>query len=56
MTHGGLHPATGHPAFTSAGFSASFLGFTALQSCDHVREHRLPPELHDKNPTGEYGA
>jgi len=52
MAHGGPYPATGHPAFTSVGIPASFLRFTALQSYDHVREHRLPPELRDKNPTG----
>ena len=52
MAHGGPYPATGHPAFTSVGIPASFLRFTALQSYDHVRERRLPPELRDKNPTG----
>ena len=28
------------------------LRFAALQSYDNVREHRLPPELRDKNPGG----
>ena len=52
MAHGGPFPATGHPGFTSVGIPASLLRFTALQSYDHVREHRLPAELRDRNPTG----
>ena len=29
------------------------LRFAALHCYDNVRPHRLPPELKDKNPTGE---
>ena len=53
MNHGGPFPATGHPGFTSVGIPASMLRFAALHSYDNVRLHRLPPELADKNPTGQ---
>jgi NADP-dependent aldehyde dehydrogenase len=52
MNHGGPYPATGHPGFTSVGIPASMRRFAALQCYDNVRQHRLPPELQDKNPTG----
>ena len=52
MVHGGPYPATGHPGFTSVGFPASILRFTALRGYDNVRPNRLPVELQDKNPTG----
>jgi 2,5-dioxopentanoate dehydrogenase len=29
------------------------LRFGALHSYDNVRHHRLPPQLQDRNPTGE---
>ena len=47
MNHGGPFPATGHP-----GIPASISRFSALYSYDNVRQHRLPPELRDQNPTG----
>ncbi|MGB2907876.1 MAG: aldehyde dehydrogenase family protein [Candidatus Aminicenantaceae bacterium] len=53
MHHGGPFPATGHPGFSAVGIPRSLLRFTALQCYDHVRENRLPPELRDRNPTGE---
>lgn len=53
MNHGGPFPATGHPGFTSVGIPSSIRRFAALHSYDNVRQHRLPPELQDKNPTGE---
>ena len=52
MNHGGPYPSTGHPGFTSVGIPASLLRFAMLQCFDNIREHRLPPELRDKNPTG----
>ncbi len=52
MVHGGPFPATGHPGFTAVGFPAAMMRFTALHGYDHVRPHRLPPELRDANPTG----
>ena len=52
MNHGGPFPATGHPGFTAVGIPASLLRFSALQCYDNVRQHRLPLELQDKNPTG----
>ena len=52
MNHGGPYPSTGHPGFTAVGLPAAMLRFAALQSYDNVREHRLPPELRDKNPGG----
>jgi 2,5-dioxopentanoate dehydrogenase len=52
MVHGGPFPATGHPGFTAVGFPAAMIRFSALQAYDHVRPHRLPPELRDANPTG----
>ena len=52
MNHGGPYPATGHPGFTAVGIPASMLRFAALHSFDGVRQHRLPRELRDKNPTG----
>ena len=51
MNHGGPYPSTGHPGFTSVGIPASLLRFAMLQCFDNIREHRLPPELRDKNPT-----
>lgn len=53
MNHGGPYPATGHPGFTAVGLPASILRFAALHCYDNVRQHRLPPELQDKNPTGK---
>jgi len=53
MNHGGPFPATGHPGFTSVGIPASIRRFAGLYSYDNVRQHRLPPDLQDKNPTGE---
>ncbi len=53
MNHGGPFPATGHPGFTSVGIPASIRRFAALYSYDNVRQHRLPPELQDRNPTGK---
>jgi NADP-dependent aldehyde dehydrogenase len=53
MNHGGPYPATGHPGFTSVGIPRSMLRFGALQCYDNVRPYRLPPELQDKNPTGQ---
>ena len=53
MNHGGPFPATGHPGFTAVGIPSSIRRFAALYSYDNVRAHRLPPELRDKNPTGE---
>jgi alpha-ketoglutaric semialdehyde dehydrogenase len=52
MNHGGPFPATGHPGFTAVGIPASLRRFAALHSYDAVREHRLPPLLANKNPTG----
>ena len=52
MQHGGPYPATGHPGFTAVGIPASLRRFSALQSYDNVRPHRLPPALADANPTG----
>jgi len=53
MNHGGPYPSTGHPGFTAVGIPSSMVRFAALHSYDNVRSHRLPPELQDKNPTGE---
>jgi len=53
MHHGGPYPATGHPGFTAVGIPASLLRFSMLQCYDSIREHRLPAELRDKNPTGD---
>jgi alpha-ketoglutaric semialdehyde dehydrogenase len=53
MVHGGPFPATGHPGFTAVGIPASIHRFAALRCYDNVRQHRLPPELRDENPTGE---
>jgi len=50
MNHGGPFPATGHPGFTAVGIPASMRRFSMLQCYDSVRQHRLPPELQDKNP------
>ena len=55
MNHGGPFPATGHPGFTAVGLPAAMLRFAALRCYDHVREHRLPVELRDGNPTGAMG-
>jgi NADP-dependent aldehyde dehydrogenase len=52
MNHGGPYPATGHPGFTAVGIPASLMRFAALRCYDNVRQHRLPPVLQDKNPTG----
>src|SRR5690606_6906643 len=52
MVHGGHYPATGHPGFTAVGIPAAMVRFAALPCSAHVRAHRLPPELQDKNPTG----
>jgi NADP-dependent aldehyde dehydrogenase len=52
MVHGGRFPAAGHPGFTGVGFPASLQRFSALECYDHVRPHRLPPELRGPNPTG----
>lgn len=52
MNHGGPFPATGHPGFTAVGIPASLLRFAALHCYDNVRQHRLPPELQNKNPNG----
>jgi alpha-ketoglutaric semialdehyde dehydrogenase len=51
MVHGGPYPATGHPGFTAVGIPASIHRFAALRCYDNVRQHRLPPELRDENPT-----
>jgi NADP-dependent aldehyde dehydrogenase len=53
MNHGGPYPATGHPGFTAVGMPASLRRFALLACYDNVREHRLPPELRGKNPTGK---
>lgn len=53
MVHGGPFPATGHPGFTAVGIPAAIHRFAALHGYDNVRSDRLPPELQDKNPTGE---
>jgi NADP-dependent aldehyde dehydrogenase len=52
MNHGGPYPATGHPGFTAVGFPAAMRRFAMLECYDHVRPHRLPPLLQNKNPTG----
>lgn len=52
MNHGGPFPATGHPGFSAVGIPASLHRFAALYCYDNVRQHRLPPELQDKNPNG----
>lgn len=52
MNHGGPHPSSGHPGFTSVGMPGSIARFTALHCYDAVRPHRLPHELRDENPTG----
>jgi 2,5-dioxopentanoate dehydrogenase len=52
MNHGGPFPATGHPGFTAVGIPAALRRFAALECYDQVRADRLPPCLHDKNPTG----
>ena len=53
MNHGGPFPATGHPGFTAVGIPASLGRFSALHCYDEVRHDRLPPELQNKNPTGQ---
>lgn len=53
MNHGGPYPSTGHPGFTAVGIPASLRRFAMLQCYDNVREHRLPPSLRNKNPTGK---
>lgn len=52
MHHGGPYPATGHPGFTSVGLPASIQRFAVRRCYDGVRQHRLPPELENHNPTG----
>ncbi len=52
MNHGGPFPATAHPGFTAVGIPASLVRFAALHCYDEVRQHRLPVELQDPNPTG----
>lgn len=52
MMHGGPFPATGHPGFTAVGVPGAILRFAARHGYDNVDQHRLPPELKDKNPTG----
>ncbi len=52
MNHGGPYPATGHPHFTAVGLPPAIWRFTMLQCYDNVPQHRLPPVLRDKNPTG----
>ena len=52
MNHGGPYPATGHPGFTAVGIPTSIRRFAMLACYDNVRQHRLPPELRDKKPTG----
>jgi len=52
MNHGGPYPATGHPGFTAVGIPAALMRFAQLCCYDNVRQHRLPEELRDKNPTG----
>ena len=52
MNHGGPFPATGHPGFTAVGMPGSITRFAMLQCFDHVRPHRLPEILQDKNPGG----
>ena len=53
MNHGGPFPATGHPGFTAVGLPASIPRFAMLECYDNVREHRLPTELRDQNPSGK---
>lgn len=53
MNHGGPYPSTGHPGFTAVGIPASLRRFGALHCYDNVREHRLPADLRNKNPTGK---
>ena len=52
QNHGGPFPATGDPGYTAVGLPASILRFAALHCYDQVRDHRLPPALRDRNPTG----
>lgn len=52
MVHGGPYPSTGHPGFTAVGIPAALRRFAAKRCYDEVRQHRLPPELKDENPTG----
>lgn len=52
MNHGGPFPATTQPHFTAVGLPASIARFTQLECYDNVREHRLPPCLRNKNPSG----
>jgi NADP-dependent aldehyde dehydrogenase len=54
MNHGGPFPATGHPAFTAVGVPASLKRFVMLECFDNVREHRLPPLLRNRNPSGAW--
>ena len=53
MQHGGPYPATSQPHFTAVGFPAAMLRFTALESYDNVRGHRLPACLADHNPNSK---
>ncbi len=52
MNHGGPFPATGHPGFTAVGMPTAIQRFAKLDCYDNVRQHRLPPALQNKNPTG----
>ncbi|MGC4031167.1 MAG: aldehyde dehydrogenase family protein [Tepidisphaeraceae bacterium] len=52
MNHGGPFPASTQPHFSAVGLPGSISRFTQLQSYDNVRDHRLPPCLRDRNPTG----
>lgn len=52
MVHGGPFPAGSHPGFTAVGAPATLRRFGALRCFDHVRAHRLPAVLQDRNPTG----
>lgn len=54
MNHGGPYPATAHPGFTAVGMPASVRRFAMLECYDHVRESRLPSELQNQNPEGNW--
>jgi NADP-dependent aldehyde dehydrogenase len=53
MNHGGPFPAAGHPGFTAVGIPAALRRFAMLQCFDHVRPHRLPAALQNRNPNGQ---
>lgn len=52
MQHGGPFPASSQPHFSAVGIPGSILRFTQLEAYDHVRPHRLPLCLQDRNPNG----